>query len=162
MQVCNLCRKIWRGSCNKTTGGVRYLEYTLWAASETQSTPVQIGSSIQHREGLVALSRFTIHTKNWVWVKVWFGGVKKQGHDNYVPRRQLGSCSVTRPFLSLRRVWLVRLLFCVPGKGRKWFLGGGVQDWSNVWWARDKIWGGGRQVSHASAFATMFRCNLIA
>ena len=29
--------------------------------------------------------------------------------DNCVPRRQLGSCSVTRPFLSLRRVWLVRL-----------------------------------------------------
>ena len=49
---------------HNTTGGVRYLEYTLWAASETQSTPVQIGSSIQHREGLVALSRFTIHTKN--------------------------------------------------------------------------------------------------
>ena len=29
--------------------------------------------------------------------------------DNCVPRRQLGSCSVTGPFLSLRRVWLVRL-----------------------------------------------------
>ena len=25
--------------------------------------------------------------------------------DNCVPRRQLDSCSVTRPFLSLRRVW---------------------------------------------------------
>ena len=29
--------------------------------------------------------------------------------DNCVPQRQLGSCSVTRPFLSLRRVWLARL-----------------------------------------------------
>ena len=29
--------------------------------------------------------------------------------DNCVPQRQLSSCSVTRPFLSLRRVWLARL-----------------------------------------------------
>ena len=29
--------------------------------------------------------------------------------NNCVPRRQLGTCSMTRPFLSLRRVWLVRL-----------------------------------------------------
>ena len=29
--------------------------------------------------------------------------------DNCIPRQQLGSCSMTRPFLSLRRVWLVRL-----------------------------------------------------
>ena len=29
--------------------------------------------------------------------------------DNYIPRGQLGSCSVTRLFLSMRRVWLVRL-----------------------------------------------------
>ena len=29
--------------------------------------------------------------------------------DNCVPQRQLGSCSVTRPFLSLQRVWLARL-----------------------------------------------------
>ena len=29
--------------------------------------------------------------------------------DNCVPQRQLGSCSVTRPFLSLRKVWLARL-----------------------------------------------------
>jgi len=29
--------------------------------------------------------------------------------DNCVPRRQLGSCSVTIPFLSLWRVWLARL-----------------------------------------------------
>ena len=29
--------------------------------------------------------------------------------DNCVPRQQLGSCSVTRPFFSLRRVWLARL-----------------------------------------------------
>ena len=28
---------------------------------------------------------------------------------NCVPWRQLGSCSVTRPFLSLQRVWLARL-----------------------------------------------------
>ena len=34
--------------------------------------------------------------------------------DNCVPRRQLGSCSVTRPFLSLRRVWLARL---APSRG---------------------------------------------
>ena len=32
--------------------------------------------------------------------------------DNCVPRWQLGSCSVTRPFLSLRRVWLARLSKC--------------------------------------------------
>ena len=30
--------------------------------------------------------------------------------NNCVPRRQLGSCSVTRPILSLQRVWLVRLV----------------------------------------------------
>ena len=30
--------------------------------------------------------------------------------DNCVPLRQLSSCSVTRPFLSLQRVWLVRLV----------------------------------------------------
>ena len=30
--------------------------------------------------------------------------------DNCIPWRQLGSCGVTRPFLSLRRVWLARLL----------------------------------------------------
>ena len=29
--------------------------------------------------------------------------------DHCVPRRQLGSCSMTSPFLSLRRVWLARL-----------------------------------------------------
>ena len=29
--------------------------------------------------------------------------------DNCVPQRQLSSCSVTRPFLSLQRVWLARL-----------------------------------------------------
>ena len=29
--------------------------------------------------------------------------------DNCVPRQQLGSCSMTRPFLSLQRVWLARL-----------------------------------------------------
>ena len=29
--------------------------------------------------------------------------------DNCVLWRQLGSCSMTRPFLSLRRVWLARL-----------------------------------------------------
>ena len=29
--------------------------------------------------------------------------------NNCVPQRQLRSCNVTRPFLSLRRVWLVRL-----------------------------------------------------
>ena len=29
--------------------------------------------------------------------------------DNCVPWRQLGSCSVTRTFLSLQRVWLARL-----------------------------------------------------
>ena len=32
--------------------------------------------------------------------------------DNCVPRRQLGSCSVTRPF-SLWRVWLARLTYCI-------------------------------------------------
>ena len=44
--------------------------------------------------------------------------------DNCIPRRELSSCGVTRPFLSLRRVWLARLLkksegasliFQVPG-----------------------------------------------
>ena len=30
-------------------------------------------------------------------------------HASHTLRRQLGSCSVTRPFLSLRRVWLARL-----------------------------------------------------
>ena len=29
--------------------------------------------------------------------------------DNCIPRQQRGSCSMTRPFLSLGRVWLVRL-----------------------------------------------------
>ena len=29
--------------------------------------------------------------------------------DNCIPQQQLGSCNVTRPFLSLRRVWLARL-----------------------------------------------------
>ena len=31
--------------------------------------------------------------------------------DNCVPRQQLSSCSMTRPFLSLRRVWFVRLVY---------------------------------------------------
>ena len=30
-------------------------------------------------------------------------------HDNSIPQRQLDSCSVTRPFLSLQRLWLARL-----------------------------------------------------
>ena len=38
--------------------------------------------------------------------------------NNYVPRRQLGICSVTRPFLSLRRVWLVRLGNAPDGKNK--------------------------------------------
>ena len=33
--------------------------------------------------------------------------------DNCVPQQQLGSCSVTRPFLSVRRVWVARL-FHIP------------------------------------------------
>ena len=30
------------------------------------------------------------------------------GRSKYLPLRQLNCCSVTRPFLSLRRVWLAR------------------------------------------------------
>ena len=33
--------------------------------------------------------------------------------NNCVPRRQLGSCSVPRLFLSLQRVWLARLPFSI-------------------------------------------------
>ena len=33
--------------------------------------------------------------------------------DNCVPHRQLNGCSMTRPFLSLRRVWLVRHVFLI-------------------------------------------------
>ena len=38
--------------------------------------------------------------------------------DNCIPQRQLGSCSVTRPVLSLHRVWLARLLKMIPCLGR--------------------------------------------
>ena len=38
--------------------------------------------------------------------------------DNCIPWRQLGSCSVTRPVLSLHRVWLARLLKMIPCLGR--------------------------------------------
>ena len=48
--------------------------------------------------------------------------------DNCIPQRQLGSCIVTRPFLSLQRVWLVRLVqglvvVPVPGVGMLLHLG---------------------------------------
>ena len=64
MQPLELLRKNLERGLHMTVGGVRYLECTFWAESETRSTAVQIASSIQHGEGLVALSRFTIHTKN--------------------------------------------------------------------------------------------------
>ena len=32
------------------------------------------------------------------------------GHITFLPWRQLDGCSMTRPFLSLRRVWLARLI----------------------------------------------------
>ena len=41
--------------------------------------------------------------------------------DNCVPRWQLGSCSVTRPFLSLWRVWLARL-HCYTSWEAKWMV----------------------------------------
>ena len=34
--------------------------------------------------------------------------------DNCIPRWQLGSCSVTRPFLSLQMVWLAKLHHSLP------------------------------------------------
>ena len=36
--------------------------------------------------------------------------------NNYVPQRQLSSCSVTRPFLSLQSVWLMRLDMKLVGR----------------------------------------------
>ena len=83
MQVCNLLNfseKFGEGVAYDGWRCALFRVYLLgWKWD--RSTAVQIASSIQHGEGLVALSRFTIHTKNWVWVKVRFGGVKKQGHD---------------------------------------------------------------------------------
>ena len=35
------------------------------------------------------------------------------GHIQFLPWRQLDDCSMTRPFLSLRRVWLARLHVCM-------------------------------------------------
>ena len=34
------------------------------------------------------------------------------GHIKFLLWKQLDGCSVTRPFLSLERVWLARLIFC--------------------------------------------------
>ena len=48
--------------------------------------------------------------------------------NNCVPRQQLSSCSVTRPFLSLQRVWLGRGISSMIGKFRSVFISINIQQ----------------------------------
>ena len=58
------------------------------------------------------------------------------GHIKFLSWRQLDGCSVTRPFLSLRRVWLVKLmvqsLLCQ-------IIAFDLMAWSGAWYGLQKL-----------------------
>ena len=143
--MCPLCCRYCSAKCMEVQVPLcsQYRTYSPCSQSSFLSLEVSLASHTLRRErkGLITRQPSSCtHGRNLMWPirSVLFVDCIRVMEYNYVttcladvsillpncyvriPQRQLGSCSMTRPFLSLWRVWLARLTWTMELRRKAW------------------------------------------